>query len=101
MSPIVKCSSCKKIMTQKQFLIHTCEPIYKGTKTIPVVEITDLSWKKGMKKLLATGLDGVDYLIEVKKPIAIPFVVTSNSRRKVTPFKTDDKEPVPKYRVSI
>jgi hypothetical protein len=51
--------------------------------------------EKRHKKLLATGLDGVDYLIEVQKPIAMPFVVTTNSRRKVTPSRTDEEEPEP------
>ena len=81
-------------MTERQFSKHLCEPTHNGTKTIPVVEILDLSWKKGTKKMLATGLDGVDYLFEVQKPKAIPLI--ADSRRKVTPSKTGEEEPVPK-----
>jgi hypothetical protein len=80
-------------MTHRQFLRHKCDLPCKGTKIIPVLEILDFSWKKGMKILLATGLDGVDYRIEVQKPIAIPLIV--ENRRKVTPFKTDEDETEP------
>ncbi len=81
-TPIVKCSSCKEIMTQTQFSKHTCEPEHKGTKIIPVFEIIDLTSKADAKKLLATGFDGIDYLFEVQKPLAIPFI--TDSRRILT-----------------
>jgi hypothetical protein len=62
-------------MTEGQFYRHTCDPPHKGTKELPVLDILDLSHKNGNKTLLATGLDGVHYLIKVQKPTAVPFVV--------------------------
>ena len=76
---------------------RTYEPAHKETKIIPVIEIIDSTLKVDAKKLLATGLDGIDYLLEVQKPLPIPFI--TDSRRKVTPFdrndETDDKVPEP------
>jgi hypothetical protein len=89
MNPVVKCSSCKQIMTERHFSKHTCEPKHKATKIIPAAEIIDLSEQEGTKKLLITGWDGVDYFFEVQKPLAIPFISTSN--RKVTERYEDDE----------
>jgi hypothetical protein len=75
-------------MSSRQFARHKCEPKYKATKTISVLEMIDLTCEDDKKQILAVGLDGVDYLISVEKPLAIPFI-QEISRRKVTDSKSD------------
>ena len=75
---IVKCSSCNKILTFKEFKTHECKIPWKATKEILIHYYLELS--DGGKKILAVGHDGVHYIITTQKPMPIPFI-----RRKETP----------------
>lgn len=73
MNEIVKCSCCHKILTRKQFHSHECEVPCKGTKKIPILYYVNFD-KIGEPEILGVGLDGVNYYLVVKKPVAIPFI---------------------------
>ena len=70
---IVKCSSCRKILTRKQFDGHKCEIPWKSTKEIAVLYWLNCSTDES-QKMLGVGLDGTRYFLVVKKPEAIPFI---------------------------
>ena len=95
MNSIVKCPCCKQVMTENQFGKHECEPKYMATKTVFASKIIDLTCKGEKQKLLVVGYDGIEYLVKVQRPMAIPLVLT-DSRRKVTDFRTDEDETDPK-----
>ena len=81
-------------MTKGQFSRHYCEPEYKQTRTILATEIIDLTCKDGKKVFLATGYDGIDYMIKVQKPSPISLIKTASdeiSQRK--PSDEDFTEP--------
>ena len=82
-------------MTEKLFRKHECEPEHKATKTVLASKIIDLTCTGENQKLLVVGFDGIEYLIKVQKPTAIPMIVADN-RRKVTPYRTDEDETEPK-----
>lgn len=85
---IVKCSSCHKILTYKEFDTHKCKIPWKATRTILVHYCLELS--DDGKEILAVAHDGTHYLLKIKKPHAIPFI-----RRKKTPYTSDADEPEP------
>jgi hypothetical protein len=82
-NPIVKCPCCRKVMTKRSFERHKCEPEYKQTKTILATEIIDITCKGGKPIFIASGYDGVDYIIKVQKPIAIPLIVTDEKKTPI------------------
>ena len=61
-------------MTKKQFEKHACNPEHKASKTLFASQIIDLTCKGENQKLLVTGYDGIEYLIKIQKPIAIPLI---------------------------
>lgn len=79
-------------MNNRQFARHKCEPIYKATKSISVVEIIDLTRKHGKKELMAVGLDGVDYMIRIEKPLAIPIVSQKSASNGLSQQKQPDED---------
>jgi hypothetical protein len=72
-SEIVKCSSCRKILTRKEFQSHDCKIPWKTSKEIPVLYYLDCSTDK-KEQMLGVGLDGTHYFLVVKKPTAISFI---------------------------
>ena len=90
---IVKCSHCNTILSSETFDNHECNLMLKSHRRIEVVYFQDESYKN--KKLIAgLGIDGVLYTFEVVPRKAIP-VVEPLSRRKLTPFRTDEDETEP------
>jgi hypothetical protein len=90
---IVKCSHCKKLLSDTDFDSHECNLAFNGVKRIEVVYFRDDSYKN--KKLMTGwGTDGITYTFEVvpRKPIPL---LEPLSRRKVTDFRTDEDETEP------
>ena len=91
---LVKCSHCNAILSSEQFEGHKCTLFtLRDQKTIEVIYFMDVSCHE--KKLMTGwGIDGILYTFEVvpRKPIAL---MEPLNRRKVTPFRTDEEEPVP------
>ena len=80
---IEKCPLCKKYLTYAQAKTHNCQSqIVKEISIHYCDEVPD----SPEKTYIAHGFDGILYkLVECK----------NISRRKVTPFRTDEDEPEP------
>ena len=73
MNEIVKCSSCRKIMTRTEFEAHECKVPWNSTKEIPVLYYLGLSTDES-QEIMGAGLDGTHYFFVIKKSEAIPFI---------------------------
>jgi len=92
---IIKCSSCRAILTRKQFDGHKCKIPWKATKEIPVLYYLDCSTDES-QEMLGVGLDGTHYIFVVKKLKAIPFIKgIFPSDESKHPDKSDGEETEP------
>lgn len=90
---IVKCSHCHKMLSEESFDTHECDLPLTRTKTIEVVYFRDDSVNSN-QRVTGRGIDGILYAFEVVPRKAIPITIPL-SRRKVTPFRTDEDETEP------
>ena len=71
---LVKCNTCKKILTSEEIKNHDfCDIVIKNQKSLFVSCLATFTNKKGENCVMFTDLDGVSYEVIEKKPELVPY----------------------------